>query len=1192
MNINKSKINNNVENDSDDNHSEINIDDDINDIKNKEDENDLIKTMKINYSYPNQNDQEFQNKIYRKREFYYNKIPHRNIIIDYDDIKKFRDNSCGGNFSLRSQQSLLANFINPNTPFKGILIYHGLGTGKTCSAIAIAETFKYQVMKYNTKIHVLVPGPLLKESWKDELIKCTKETYLKEVAQNVGYINDNEKNKAIKQAKLHALQYYKIISYRSFYKKVLGQKISDKNNQMSDGKKLKKIFKKNLKGEYERDISIDKITSLDNTLLIIDEAHNVTDNEYGNAIKKIIENSKNLKIILLTATPMINFANEIIELINYIRPIDDPVIKEKIFTSDKMNIMSFKEGGLDYLKKMMNGYVSHFRGTNPLTFADGIDEGEIPDELLFTHIVRCPMHDFQLNAYNNITKEIDDSLDRRSQAVANFCFPTLSNDKTNIIGDYGKKGIENLRNQIKLDNLLLSQKINEKFFNNNYKDPLNIIKNTEKNISGLILKDDNIKNFSAKFHAALLNINDLIIGKKGPGTAFVYFNLVKVGIELFAETLIQNGYLEYNPNNQYNITNNTIDAITGLTNEEFKKMHNKSNIKFYPATFIIMTGKSDDSDDQLPDIKKKLLDSVFSNFDNRDGKFIKIVLGSKVMNEGITLENVKEVHVLDVYYNLGKLQQVIGRALRECKHYKLISNENKYPKVNIYRYVISFPQNYGGIKTLTTEEEMYKKAESKYILIKEVERALKEVAFDCPLNYHGNIFPEETLKYKNCVSAKDLQNMTVEERKKIQICPIQCDLQKCEFKCFDKKLNLEYYDSNSKLYKKISKNKIDFSTFTGTLARNEIEYAKEKIKDLFKFRYVYLLDELVNKIKKSYIGEKRDLFEIFFVYRALDELIPIAENDFNNFQDTVYDKYNVPGYVIYRSKYYIFQPYEQNEDVPMYYRSTYDNELFNELSLYNYLKTTNILDIIKKNNNVQKIIGSINNQEKNDSKSSKITYDNYDFNSTLEYYDNRDEFDIVGIIDKASIAKRSINEIIPDVFKIRNKREKILDKKRGTGIPSLKGAVCDTSKNKEELLDIMKILKIKNVDENSRSNVCKYIRDRLLLLEKYSLNENKNKLTYIIIPSNHPNYKFPLNIEDRIINIQKKTQNKIPFNIKFNTNKLSYGIFEGIKDASLFSFELFFEDNPDFLPYVDFIISNNFIKKKNKEKNIWFQLVD
>ena len=86
--------------------------------------------MKINYSYPEQSDLHFQEKLYKKREFYYHKIQPREILTEYADIKKFRDMACGGNFRLRSQQSLLSNFMNPDTPFRGLLIYHGTGTGK------------------------------------------------------------------------------------------------------------------------------------------------------------------------------------------------------------------------------------------------------------------------------------------------------------------------------------------------------------------------------------------------------------------------------------------------------------------------------------------------------------------------------------------------------------------------------------------------------------------------------------------------------------------------------------------------------------------------------------------------------------------------------------------------------------------------------------------------------------------------------------------------------------------------------------------------------------------------------------------------------------------------------------------------------------------------------------------------------
>ena len=57
------------------------------------------------------------------------------------------------------------------------------------------------------------------------------------------------------------------------------------------------------------------------------------------------------------------------------------------------------------------------------------------------------------------------------------------------------------------------------------------------------------------------------------------------------------------------------------------------------------------------------------------------------MNEGITLENIREIHILDVHYNLGKVDQVIGRGIRMCKHLAVINDNNRFPKVNVYRYV-------------------------------------------------------------------------------------------------------------------------------------------------------------------------------------------------------------------------------------------------------------------------------------------------------------------------------------------------------------------------------------------------------------------------------------------------------------------------------------------------------------------------
>ena len=140
--------------------------------------NNLKNLINKEFTYPEYDDVNFQSKIYKKREFYYHKIPEIKTMTKYEDIKQYRDDVCGGKLELYTHQSFLANFINPNTPYKGLLMFHGTGTGKTGSAISIAENFKDMVKKYNTKIYVLVPGPLLKENWKDDIIKFTGSNHI------------------------------------------------------------------------------------------------------------------------------------------------------------------------------------------------------------------------------------------------------------------------------------------------------------------------------------------------------------------------------------------------------------------------------------------------------------------------------------------------------------------------------------------------------------------------------------------------------------------------------------------------------------------------------------------------------------------------------------------------------------------------------------------------------------------------------------------------------------------------------------------------------------------------------------------------------------------------------------------------------------------------------------------------------
>lgn len=1252
----------------------------------------IIKMMKTDYTYPKPGDPEFQKKIYEKREFNFHKIPSREHIKTYDDVKHYRDKHCSRDFTLYSHQNFLANLFNPATDYRGLLVFMGTGSGKclngdqliyingitikigelfemfadrdslftdkdggewynptitlnansineqtgkiiqmpvkqiyrqridedmmtvkltnglsmkmtqahmlltsqgwqnslsykvgskvalpkyllpsddcslqvpdwgigkdyeseshptmdieyvtiseierfhhtgwvydleidthhnyvaqgmichnTCGAIAIAEQFKTMVQKYGTKIHILVPGPVLKDVWKESLIKCTRETYLK--YQDRTSIADEDDFGRQKKAALNtAMQFYRFMSYRSFSKRVMGERIIDRRS--GDAKEKSKYRKSN--GEYERDMPVDRIHNLNNTLIIVDEAHNLTGNDYGEALKEISRKSQNCRIVLLTATPMKNLADDIVELVNFIRPHDKPIEREKIFTAQAGHQMELRPTGLEYLKKMCRGYISYMRGADPITFAKRVDIGVVPPGLKFTQVISCQMYPFQRSCYDEAVKDEGDALSKKSEAVANFVVPGLSPDKKSVVGYYGREGIQLVCNQLKTQSQMLNQRIGEampkwlkalpecskmssaqinELIEGGGQDKDEWIKLAEsgKTIAGRILSMPFLRLFSTKFADALDGMAERVEGKRGAMTSFSYSNLVKAGIELFQEVLQQNGYLEFDETGAYQSTPKTICHRCG---KQFEG-HDNSHI-FRPATFITVTGKaSDDVAEYIPEDKQRVIRTIFNALDNLDGRNIKFILGSRVMNEGVSLENLGEIDVLDVYFNFGRVDQVVGRGIRNCSHYKTVTDTNRYPEVKVYKFAITLGEGSreGGDYVLSSEEELYQKAELKYLLIKQVERALKEVAVDCALNRNGNIFAEEVEKHKGCVARGD--------------CPAICDYMECDYKCDDPALNSKWLDKHGN-YRNVPKAQLDYTTFGSRLARDEIDFAKERVKDMFRLTPQYKLKAIVDYVKTGYTEQQHiELFDEMFIYRALDELLPKTENDFNNFRDTLVDGYGNMGYLIHRGEYYIFQPMNQTEDVPMYYRTNFSQTMVNKLSVFNYMRHTINWDTVEKETAepvVEQDIDGEGAKEKG----------GYDFESVRDYYDNREEFEIVGILDQDT-GRRKSTENAADVFKIRSFRPKILDKRRGTGISSYKGSVCGTSKSSEYLEEVAKKISanIKLGDPTtSRADLCNAIRDRLIELEKYST----DNITYIIMPANHKQYKFPLNLKDR-----------------------------------------------------------------------------
>jgi hypothetical protein len=126
---------------------------------------------------------------------------------------------------------------------------------------------------------------------------------------------------------------------------------------------------------------------------------------------------------------------------------------------------------------------------------------------------------------------------------------------------------------------------------------------------------------------------------------------------------------------------------------------------------------------------------AYNNPKNTDGKIIKIIMISPAGSEGISLENTRQVHILEPYWNETKIEQLVARAIRLCGHKGLPMEQRK---VDVFRYKVVRDN-----KKTTTDQLMENIAKSKETLIQSFLGAVRKSAVDCELFKNVNMLKEE-----------------------------------------------------------------------------------------------------------------------------------------------------------------------------------------------------------------------------------------------------------------------------------------------------------------------------------------------------------------------------------------------------------------------------------------------------------------
>tara|TARA_Y100000389_G_C17321968_1_gene443565 strand:- start:34 stop:873 length:840 start_codon:yes stop_codon:yes gene_type:complete len=151
----------------------------------------------------------------------------------------------------------------------------------------------------------------------------------------------------------------------------------------------------------------------------------------------------------------------------------------------------------------------------------------------------------------------------------------------------------------------------------------------------------------------------------------------------------------------------------------------------------IVLGIFNNEFDRLPtNIKNKLGKT------NLRGEILKILFITQSGAEGISLKNVRQVHITEPYWNKNRIDQVIGRANRTCSHIALPEKERNF---TVYSYTMKMTQEQLKKKdnkmivsvydkNLTTDEFIYNIANNKHRIISEFLECMKKVSVDCTLN--------------------------------------------------------------------------------------------------------------------------------------------------------------------------------------------------------------------------------------------------------------------------------------------------------------------------------------------------------------------------------------------------------------------------------------------------------------------------
>lgn len=764
--------------------------------------------------------------------------------------------------SLFTHQHLIKDFMQPNSPYRGLMLYHSLGSGKTRGSIAIAE-----VLSSSYKVTVMVPASLA-SNYVEEIRRCGNEHYRTTGKWTFISKNDKERFETEQKATLDmgvseiTIKRNGGVWIREPSKtpniKSLGEKQSQIADQIDDMIRARYTFihYNGLNQTKIRELkdSVPEGTSpFDGHLVIIDEVHNlvsriVNESVISKALYHMIMTARNAKIILLSGTPLINRPVEVAIIANMVRgfmpyinihatgvkseqwrsleaalkansrvdyyDLDTvksaltiyPVVegfewadKDKFLIKHASNASSLKheisailkankinakalriEEGVskllpdkekefdqifvDYsalnrnedpisnrslLSRRMQGIVSYYESFDPAKFPivapTKLVQVAMSDEV-FKKYMGIRQDEFakeaknkannRRNAGNNNELNSGNIYRAFSRALCNFSFP--SHIKRPYPSTLAKLKLEGMNdNTISLDDdgdddtdkAADKKKKREKDdFKSKYLASVMKAVTELKNESAQYLTGEGLEQFGPKYSAII----DNIISAPGHSLVYSQFRMVE-GLGLLQLVLQTAGFVEFNISKGkdgewlVDIDEDTLGApkyavFTG------DKERNRLLMAIYNNELDLLPSK-------LYEGVEYIADNTSIPMTNLRGEMIKVMMITQSGAEGISLKNVRQVHILEPYWNEIRIKQVIGRAVRAGSHLALPKAEQH---VDVFMYMSIFSEKQlknttviSRENSMTSDQYIYNISIKKSRITNQILNVIKSSAIDC-----------------------------------------------------------------------------------------------------------------------------------------------------------------------------------------------------------------------------------------------------------------------------------------------------------------------------------------------------------------------------------------------------------------------------------------------------------------------------